>query len=198
MQALFCFIRIDYAKIIRMRKGKKEIKDKEVIVELLNACPVGRLGTIGKDGYPMVKPLNFAYYEGKIYFHSAREGEKIDDIRRDNRVCFEVDLPIAFMKGNENPCRAEYLYRSVIIKGRASIIEERTEKIFALKCLMEKYQPGGGYGDFPEEKLRITGIVRIDIEEITGKEDLGKNKMKEAVLKTLEDKSKLPIELESE
>ncbi|MDA8214587.1 MAG: pyridoxamine 5'-phosphate oxidase family protein [Nitrospiraceae bacterium] len=44
-----------------MRKWKKEIKDKAVIIDLLNTCHVGRLGTIGKDGYPMVKPLNFAY-----------------------------------------------------------------------------------------------------------------------------------------
>lgn len=158
-----------------MRKSKKEIKDRDVIIDLLNTCHVGRLGTIGKDGYPMVKPLNFAYHDGKIYFHTAKEGEKIDDIRRDDRVCFEVDLPIAYVKGTESdPCKAEYLYRSVIIKGRAHIVEDRDELVFGLKCLMRKYQPEGGYGDFIEEKLSITGVVRIDIEEMTGKEDLGK------------------------
>ncbi len=56
-----------------MRKSKKEIRDKNVIIELLNTCHAGRLGTVGKDGYPMVKPLNFAYHEGKLYFHSAKE-----------------------------------------------------------------------------------------------------------------------------
>lgn len=56
-----------------MRRGTKEIKDKAVIIELLNTCHVGRLGTTGKDGYPMVKPLNFAYSDGKIYFHTAIE-----------------------------------------------------------------------------------------------------------------------------
>ncbi len=181
-----------------MRKSKKEIKDKIVIVELLNTCHIGRLGTIGKDGYPMVKPLNFAYHDGKIYFHTAKEGEKIEDIKRDKRVCFEVDLPIAYVKGNENPCRAEYLYRSVIIKGRAYIVEDRDEQIFALRCLMKKYQPEGGYGDFLEEKLQITGIVRIDIEEMVGKEDLGKDKLQEAVLKALEDKVQLPMVLNRE
>ena len=103
-----------------MRKWEKEITDKAVIVDLLHTCHVGRLGTVGRDGYPMAKPVNFAYHDGKIYFHTAKEGEKIDDIKRDNRVCFEVDLPIAYMKGTpENPCKAKYLYRSVIIKGRA-------------------------------------------------------------------------------
>jgi hypothetical protein len=52
------------------------------------------------------------------------------------------------------------------------MVEDRLDKIFALKRLMEKYQPEGGYGDFPAEKLAITGIVRIDIDEMTGKQDI--------------------------
>ncbi|MEW5899087.1 MAG: pyridoxamine 5'-phosphate oxidase family protein [Bacillota bacterium] len=179
-----------------MRRSEKEIKDRDVITELLQTSPVGRLGTIGKDGYPVVKPLNFAYHEGKIYFHTAKEGEKIDDIRRDGRVCFEVDLPIAYIRAKEHPCQAEYLYRSVIIKGRARIIEDPAEKLFALQRLLEKYQPGGGYGDFPEANLARTGVVRIDIEEMTGKEDLGDGKIKETAQKTLMDKVPLPITLE--
>ncbi len=193
-----------------MRRWKKEIKDNAIIIDLLNTCHVGRLGTIGKDGYPMVKPLNFAYNPpsppfskggqggfGKIYFHTAKAGEKIEDIKRDNRVCFEVDLPIAYVKGTAaDLCKAEYLYRSVIIKGRAYIVEDRAERIFALKCLMQKYQPEGGYGNSPGEKLQITGIVRIDIEEMVGKEDLGKDNLKEAVLKALEEKVQLPVVLE--
>ena len=176
-----------------MRKYHKEIRDAGVVTELLKTCHVGRLGTIGRDGYPMVKPLNFAYAEGRIYFHTAREGEKIDDIRRDCRVCFEVDLPIAFVRGDNNPCRAEYLYRSVIIRGTARIVDSREEQIFGLRCLMEKYQPGAGYGEFSDEKLGITGVVRIDIEEMTGKEDLGKGIVREQALKALEAGSSLPI-----
>lgn len=179
-----------------MRRLKKEIKDKAVIIDVLNRCHVGCLGTIGKNGYPMVKPLNFAYHDGNIYFHTAKEGEKIEDIKRDNRVCFEVDLPIAYLKAKNQPCEADYLYRSVIIKGRAYIIEDKDEKLFGLKCLMQKYQPLGGYGDYLEEKLKITGIVRIDIEEMVGKEDLGKDEQREAVLKALEEKVQLPIVLE--
>ena len=169
------------------------MKDMAVIIDLLNTCHVGRLGTIGSDGYPMVKPLNFAYTAGKIYFHTAKEGEKIEDIRRNSRVCFEADLPIAFVRGNENPCRAEYLYRSVIIKGRAHLIEDRDEQIFGLTCLMQKYQPEGGYGNFPEEKLKITGVVRIDIEEMTGKENLGREDIREEAMKALAGTSALPV-----
>ncbi len=181
-----------------MRQSKKEIQDRRVVIELLNTCHVGRLGTVTRDGYPMVKPLNFAYEDGKIYFHTAREGEKIDDIRRDNRVCFEADLPIALVKSTGSPCRAEYLYQSVIVKGRARLVEDPAERLHGLKLLLRKYQPEGGYGAFPENKLKITGVVRIDIEAMTGKEDLGKEQMKEAVLKALEKKANLPIVLEKE
>jgi nitroimidazol reductase NimA-like FMN-containing flavoprotein (pyridoxamine 5'-phosphate oxidase superfamily) len=154
-----------------MRKGKKEIRDKAVIIGLLDACHVGRLGTIGADGYPMIKPLNFAYHDNRIYFHTAKAGEKVEDIRRDPRVCFEVDLPISYIKAENQPCEAKYLYQSVIIRGRASFVENEEERLFALTRLMNKYQPEGGYGDYLKEKLAITGVVRIDIEEMTGKED---------------------------
>ncbi len=180
-----------------MRKKNKQINDASVIIGILNSCHVGRLGTVGSDGYPMIKPLNFVYHEGKVYFHTAKEGEKINDIKRDSRVCFEVDLPIACVKGIESPCKSEYLYRSVIIKGSARIVENAEERIFALQCLMKKYQPEGGYADFPREKLAITGIVRIDIEEMVGKEDLGKDKLREAALKALSDNIPLPIRLEN-
>ena len=155
-----------------MRRSKKEIRDPKTIETLLRTAPVGRLGTIGAGGCPMIKPLNFVYKDGRIYFHTALAGEKIEDIRRDSRVVFELDLPIAYVKGDNNPCGARYLYRSVIVKGRAALVEDRIEHVRALKGLMEKYQPEGGYGEFLEEKLAVTGVVRIDIEETTGKEDL--------------------------
>lgn len=177
-----------------MRKLNKKITDSAVIAELLDTCHVGRLGTVGQDGWPMVKPLNFACTEGRIYFHCAREGEKLDDIRRDPRVCFEADLPIAYVKGSgENPCRAEYLYRSVIVRGRASVVDDRRERLQALDALMAKYQPEGGYGPYPEEKLELTCIVRIDIEQLSGKEDLGKGELLEKVEGLLAEKVPLPV-----
>jgi nitroimidazol reductase NimA-like FMN-containing flavoprotein (pyridoxamine 5'-phosphate oxidase superfamily) len=177
-----------------MRKLKKKITDAAVIIDILNTCHTGRLGTVGADGWPMVKPLNFAYHEKRIYFHGALEGEKLDHIRRDNRVCFEVDLPLAYVKGTrENPCRAEYLYRSVIVRGRAGVVEDRAERLLALDCLMRKYQPEGGSGPYPEEKVALTCIVRIDIEEMSGKEDLGKGDMKDQLLRSIKEKRGLQV-----
>jgi uncharacterized protein len=155
-----------------MRRSKKEITDRVAIEDLLRQSHVGRLGTNGADGYPRIKPLNFVYSDGKIYFHSAFEGEKIDDIMRDSRVCFEIDLPVAFVEGKGNPCAAAYRYQSVVIRGKASLVPGEGERRVALVNLMEKYQPAGGYGDFLQDKLAITAVIRIDIEEISGKEDL--------------------------
>jgi len=155
-----------------MRRAKKEITDKTQIIGILQEAQVGRLGTNGKNGYPMIKPLNFVLVGERLYFHSAQEGEKIEDLRRDSRVCFEVDVPLRYMKTDGDPCRAFFQYRSVIIKGGAILIENREEKLLALCALMQKYQPAGGYGDFPEEKLSQTAVIRIEIEEMTGKEDL--------------------------
>ena len=155
-----------------MRRANKEITDKTQIDEILARAPVGRLGTIGRDGYPVVKPLNFVYMGACIYFHSAGAGEKIEDLRRDNRVCFEVDVPLRYVKATGDPCTAKYLYRSVILKGRVTFIEDPNEKRATLNALMEKYQPEGGYGDSPEGKLALTAVLRIDIEDMTGKEDV--------------------------
>jgi nitroimidazol reductase NimA-like FMN-containing flavoprotein (pyridoxamine 5'-phosphate oxidase superfamily) len=181
-----------------MRKSKKEIHDKSIITDLLNACGVGRLGTNGGDGFPMVKPLNYVYHDGNIYFHSAKEGEKIDDIKRDNRVCFEIDLPIALVRSRAEPCRADYFYRSVIIKGRAFLVEGEGERMTALKALLHKYQPEGGYSDFLESKLAITAVIRIEIEEISGKQDLGRDKLREQTEKALAENVSLPIVLSRE
>lgn len=161
--------------ICGMRRDNREIRDRAVIEELLRTSHVGRLGTAGRDGYPMIKPLNFSYEDEKIYFHTAREGEKIDDLAKDNRVCFEVDSPIAYATAGERPCSASYFYRSVIIRGRASLVDDREERLHGLKLLMEKYQPEGGYGAFPEKELDRTGVVRIDIEEMIGKQHLKKD-----------------------
>jgi nitroimidazol reductase NimA-like FMN-containing flavoprotein (pyridoxamine 5'-phosphate oxidase superfamily) len=136
-----------------MRAAKKEIKDPAVITDLFTQSHVGRLGTIGADGSPMIKPLNFVYLDGDIYFHSAREGEKMDDMKRDARVCFEIDLPLGYVRNDKSPCRAGYRYRSVIVKGRALTVE--------------------GYGPIPEDKLALTAVVRIIIHRVSGKEDPG-------------------------
>jgi len=156
-----------------MRRSEREIKDQETIRAILNQSQVGRLATINRKGYPVIKPLNYFYGDEKIYFHSSRKGEKISDIRRGSPVCFEVDQPVAYVAARGPACKASYYYRSVLIKGKAALVNSRKKKAEILERLMEKYQPEGGYAEIAEEILDKTAVIGISIEEMTGKENLG-------------------------
>ncbi len=156
-----------------MRHPERELRDQHTMAAILGKAPVGRMATINQKGIPVIKPVNFLYLDGKIYIHSSKKGEKVEDIRRGSPVCFEVDEPIAYRAAGEMGCKAGYYYRSIIIKGRASFVEDRRKKIRVLETMMEKYQPEGNDWKFEEEALRKTAVIEIQIKEITGKENLG-------------------------
>jgi nitroimidazol reductase NimA-like FMN-containing flavoprotein (pyridoxamine 5'-phosphate oxidase superfamily) len=155
-----------------MRHPEREIKDRETMTALLEHSPVGRIATVNARGFPVIKPVNFVYREGKIYIHSSPKGEKIGDIRRGSPVCFELDEPIAYSPATGPACKANYYYRSVIIKGKAAFIQSRERKLEILGKLMEKYQPEGGYAPISEEVMKKTAVIEISIQKMTGKERL--------------------------
>ena len=140
---------------------------------MLEKSAVGRMATVNQEGFPVIKPVNFLYWDGKIYLHSSKKGEKVRDIRRGSPVCFEVDEPIAYVSAKGSACKASYYYRSIIIKGKASLVNHRVKKLKILERLMEKYQPEGGYGGILEEILKKTVVIEITIQKITGKKNLG-------------------------
>ncbi|MDO9122886.1 MAG: pyridoxamine 5'-phosphate oxidase family protein [Deltaproteobacteria bacterium] len=156
-----------------MRHPERKIKDKETVTAILERSPLGRIATVNPKGFPVIKPINFVYWNGKIYIHSSTKGEKIRDICRRSRVWFEVDEPIAYVGAKGPACTANYYYRSIIVKGRATLERNRSKKLKILERLMEKYQPEGGYEAIPEEALKKTAIIEISIREMTGKERLG-------------------------
>jgi len=156
-----------------MRRPERVIKDQETIKSLLDQSHVGRLATVNRKGYPVIKPVNYLYWDGKIYLHSSRKGEKISDIRRGSPVCFEVDQPIAYVPARGPACKASFYYRSILVKGEAILVNSRKKKLEILEGLMEKYQPEGGYGGIAEEILQKTAVVEISVKELTGKENLG-------------------------
>ena len=156
-----------------MRHPEREIKSRETIIAILGQSLVGRMATINRKGFPVIKPVNFLYWDGKIYIHSSTKGEKIGDIRRGSPICFEVDEPIAYVAARETACSASYYYRSLIVKGKAALVSDPDKKLKILEKLMEKYQPEGGYGKIPEEIVKKTAVIEISIQEITGKERLG-------------------------
>lgn len=151
-----------------MRRKEKEIKEKVVKEEVLRQTDVGRLGLV-KDGKPYIVPLNFCYTDDKIYIHSHKDGTKMDLIRKTPDVCFEVDEGDIITA--ENPCDYSWEYTSVLAYGKASVVEDEGERLKALRLISDKYSPGKGKLITEElfTKFKHLWIVRIDIEEMTGK-----------------------------
>lgn len=148
-----------------MRKSNREIKDKSVLDNLMLRARVCRLGLY--DGqWPYVVPVNIGYTAGRIYFHSSPKGMKMDILRKNSRVCFEVDSDVEIVTG-ERPCDYTTNYKSVIGFGTATLVEDAEEKLEALGIIMRHH--GGPVEGFRPEVLPITAVVRIDIERMTGK-----------------------------
>lgn len=168
-----------------MRRKKEEITDGQAIAAILEEARIGRLATVGADGYPYIVPVNFVYWRQSIYFHCAREGEKLDNIRRDPRVCFEVDIPLAYLDTAYDrqmpPCDVGQFYRSAIIRGRAEIIQDIEEKVDALNALMASHE---GVGDFSAitpatRAVALCEVVAVRVERLSAKANLAQKKSAE-------------------
>jgi nitroimidazol reductase NimA-like FMN-containing flavoprotein (pyridoxamine 5'-phosphate oxidase superfamily) len=160
---------------------KYEIRSKQKMIDFLNSQPVGRVASIDKYGYPQVIPMNFVYTKSAIYMHSHPFGEKLDNIRRNPRVGFEVDQHVCFLPSYyfhpTDASQADTLYISVIIKGRAEIVEDNEEKADALNALMEKYQKEGKYEILDKDMPSVheVAVIRVMPEEMRGKYKIGQH-----------------------
>jgi len=148
-----------------MRKKEKEITDIDEIDRIIKTAKVCRLGLVDNDE-PYIVPVCFGYERNALYFHSALEGRKIELIRKNNKICFEIDTDVEIVS-SEKPCGWTTKYRSVIGVGRAHILEGDEDKAHGLSLIMKQYSDGEPDSDF--EKLDLVLIVKIDIESITGK-----------------------------
>ena len=161
--------------------GKLEIKSKEKIIEFLSSQQTGRISSIDEDGYPQIIPMNFVFINDAIYMHSHVRGEKLDNIRRNQKVGFEVDKNLEFLPSYfsdpTDASLADTLYISVVIKGNASIVSDKEEKTTALNGLMKKYQPEGGYEPIKPEMDVLDEVVVIKIvpKSLRGKYKIGQN-----------------------
>ncbi len=167
--------------LIRQDHKKLEIKSKEKVVEFLSSQQTGRIASIDENGFPQIIPMNFVFINDVIYMHSHVRGEKLDNIRRNQKVGFEVDKNLEFLPSYfTDPTYAEFadtLYISVVIKGNASIVSDKDEKTIALNGLMEKYQPEGGYEPIKPamDILKGVEVIKIIPESLRGKYKIGQN-----------------------
>ena len=142
----------------------------EEITELLETNPVGTISTLLEDGTPYAVPAHFALYEGNIYLHGLSKGQKIDNILKDPRVCFETfEMAEKLLADVEMACKVNTEYRSVIIIGKASIIDDYEKKETALNAIIKKYTPQFADKKLPENMVNGTAVIEIVPIETTGK-----------------------------
>jgi nitroimidazol reductase NimA-like FMN-containing flavoprotein (pyridoxamine 5'-phosphate oxidase superfamily) len=149
-----------------MRRKDRLITDKNTIDGIIGRCRVCRLGMCD-EGQPYIVPLSFGYDGQFLYFHAAREGRKVDILKRNNRVCFEFDIPGEVVTGDQ-ACNWSINYESVIGSGAAEIMEDAAAKETALNCVMRQYS-GAADWTFAGEALDKTLVIRVGIREISGK-----------------------------
>ena len=161
--------------------GILKINSFEKIKEFLKEEHVGRISSIDENGFPQIIPMNFVFLNDAIYIHSHVKGEKLDNISRNNKVGFEADRELEFLPSYfEDPTDAslaDTLYISVVIKGIASFVTDRTEKTLALNGLMEKYQPEGQYDPIKSDMrvLDAVTVIKIIPQTIHGKYKIGQD-----------------------
>lgn len=168
-----------------MRRKEFAVEDRREAEQFLEEMSYGFLGTAGENGDPAITPLNFVYFRGALYFHGSQIGAKMDNLRRQSRVCFcvarEYALIPSYFTDAKYACPATAFFKSVLIRGRAEIVQDPAEKAEVFASFMRKLQPEGGYApiDLNDEgyarQIRGTAIVKIRVEEMTAKFKFGQN-----------------------
>jgi nitroimidazol reductase NimA-like FMN-containing flavoprotein (pyridoxamine 5'-phosphate oxidase superfamily) len=150
-----------------MRRKDREIKDRQLISELINECQVCRLG-LAKDNVPYIVPVSFGYDGTAIYFHTAKEGKKIDYITTNNAVCFEFEHGVQLVPAESSPCEWTFFYQSVIGTGKIHELVTPSAKMEGLHQIMEHYS--GRTWVFGEQSLHAIRVWKITIETMTAKQ----------------------------
>jgi nitroimidazol reductase NimA-like FMN-containing flavoprotein (pyridoxamine 5'-phosphate oxidase superfamily) len=154
-----------------VKRGDKEIIDINDKVAIISKCKVCRIG-LSENDMPYIVPLNYGYdFKNNtltLFFHSAKEGKKMDIIKINNNACFEMDCDNRLIEG-ETACRHSYAYKSIIGYGKITLLEDINERIDALnKILKHQTEKDIVYVFSPKELKNIT-IYKITVEEFTGK-----------------------------
>ena len=152
-----------------MRRNDREITDLSKIEDIIRKCRVCRIG-LSYNNQPYIIPVNFGYRESTLYFHSAREGTKINIIKSNPNVCFEFDIDLGIVRSEESGCNWSNRYQSVIGHGKVEIIEEIEEKRDALDILMSNYSDEKF--DYPFSSIQNTFMFKVRIESMTGKQSI--------------------------
>ena len=155
-----------------MRRNEREIKDLRSILTLMRECSVCSLALNGEE-YPYVIPVNFGAQEENnqvcLYFHGSGQGTKFDLIKRDGHASFCMyggeELEIY-----EKACASTMRYKSVCGHGQITFVEDPSEKIEGLNCIMRQYDKSGrAEFAFDSRAVEKTTVLKLTAEQLTGK-----------------------------
>jgi nitroimidazol reductase NimA-like FMN-containing flavoprotein (pyridoxamine 5'-phosphate oxidase superfamily) len=152
-----------------MRRNEKEITDIMELEAVILSSDVCRIA-FANDNTPYIVTMNFGFMGGdekKLYFHCAREGRKLEMIKKNSYVCFEFDNDHNLYKG-EIACDWGMHYRSVVGYGRMIIITDHDEKKLGINSIMSQYSKGKDFS-YRQSDLDSVLLLRLDILEMTGK-----------------------------
>lgn len=152
-----------------MRRKNREVTELSELIEIINECKVCRIALQDKDGLYIV-PTNFGYtYENNqlvLFFHSAKEGRKINALKENNDVCFEMDCGHSLIVG-DIACKYSYAYRSIIGNGKVVFINDTEEKKVALSTLM-RHQTDQEFS-FDDRMVNSVCVYKIIVQNYSGK-----------------------------
>ena len=150
-----------------MRKSNQEITDQAIIEQLLASETVCRIGMVDA-GEPYVLPFNYGYEAPFLYIHAAPEGRKLDILRRNPRVCFEIEHGVRIIE-HERACGWSTRYRSIVGYGTVDILTAEEDKRHGLAVLMAQHG-AGELVDFDEHSMARMVILRLRIETLSAKQ----------------------------
>lgn len=152
--------------MFREMRLKEQQLDRAAVDEILSRCTNGVLCLQGDNGYPYGVPISYAYANGKIYFHCAREGYKVDLMKEDSRVALTV-----VAQDDIIPEEFNTLFLSVMVFGTVRLVDEPTEMREIHRHIIEKYSKG--YEQSGEKYLNASisdiYMAEITIDHVTGK-----------------------------
>jgi nitroimidazol reductase NimA-like FMN-containing flavoprotein (pyridoxamine 5'-phosphate oxidase superfamily) len=148
-----------------MRRKEKEITDRQEIDQILAEAQVCRLA-FARDNEPYLVPLFFGYDGSRLYFHTAREGRKLEFLAANPRVCFEVERNVEVI-ARDQACNWSAHFESVIGCGQVTEMTENSDKEVGLNLIMRHYS--GQDWPFDPSLFASTRVWCIDIQSLTGK-----------------------------
>lgn len=155
-----------------MRRTDREIRDNETIFQIIKKSYCCRLGLIDEDKVYIV-PLNFGEIINEdhiiLYFHSAKDGRKIELIKKNPNVGFELDTNYQ-IKESDVACNYTAYYQSVIGEGKIEIVEDRTEKIIGLNAIMNHLT--GKDWEYNEVMVNTVCVLKLTVETMRGKQHI--------------------------